>query len=119
MSVGWNINDSTTFLLPNISFLFFEQNDCTQPKCVALSEYTDSAHTEVEDPSSRCLNVSDEYDRCGHNEGNFILPAPPVGGLPISHDRLDGMKLVCNGTIPIILPSKQVERIYWLIQCLK
>ena len=35
----------------------------------------------------------------------FILPAPPVGGLPISQDWLDRMKLVRNRTIPIILPS--------------
>ena len=27
------------------------QDDCTPPKCGELSEYTDSAHTEVEDPS--------------------------------------------------------------------
>ena len=30
---------------------FLEQNDCTPPKCSELSEYTDSAHTEVEDLS--------------------------------------------------------------------
>ena len=28
-----------------------ERDDCTPPKCGAPSEYTDSAHTEVEDPS--------------------------------------------------------------------
>ena len=28
-----------------------ERNDCTPPKCGELSEYTDSAHTEVENPS--------------------------------------------------------------------
>ena len=38
-------------------------------------------------------------------QDNFILPAPPVGGLPIYQDRRDRMKLVCDGTIPIILPS--------------
>ena len=38
-------------------------------------------------------------------QNNFILPAPPVGGLPISQDRLDRMKLVPNSTVPIILPS--------------
>ena len=71
MSVGRNLNDSTTFHLPNISFVFFikmialHQNDCTPPKCSELSEYTDSAHTEVEDLSSGCMNESDEYDRCG------------------------------------------------------
>ena len=39
-------------------------------KCGELSEYIDSAHTEVEDPSSRCMNASDEYDRM--NEGRNI-----------------------------------------------
>ena len=41
----------------------------------------------------------------GTTQDNFILPAPPVGGLPISQDWLDRTKLVCNRTIPIILPS--------------
>ena len=30
----------------------------------------------------------------GTTQDNFILPALPVGGLPISQDRLDRMKLV-------------------------
>ena len=46
---------------------FFQQNYCTPPKCGKLSEYTDSAHTEVEDPSSRCTNASADYDRCRHD----------------------------------------------------
>ena len=37
------------------------------PKCGELSKYTDSAHTEVGDPSSGCLNGSNVYDRCGHD----------------------------------------------------
>ena len=41
----------------------------------------------------------------GTTQDNFIHPAPPVGGLPISHDWLDRMKLVRDRTIPIILPS--------------
>ena len=40
---------------------FFQQNSCTPPECGELSEYTDSAHTEVEDSSSRCMNGSDDY----------------------------------------------------------
>ena len=40
---------------------FFQQNDCTPPKCDKLSEYADNAHT-VEDPFSRCMNGSDKYD---------------------------------------------------------
>ena len=41
----------------------------------------------------------------GTTQDNLILPAPPVGGLPISQDWLDRMKLVRDHTIPIILPS--------------
>ena len=41
----------------------------------------------------------------GTTQDNFILPAPPVGGLPISQDWLDRMKLVRDRTIRIILPS--------------
>ena len=50
---------------------FFQQNDCTPPKCDELSEYTNSAHTELEDPSSKYMNASDEYDRCGHDTRQF------------------------------------------------
>ena len=53
MNVGWNLNDSITFLLPNTSFHFFQQNVSTPPKCITPSEYTDSAHTEVEGLCSR------------------------------------------------------------------
>ena len=35
-------------LFYQIYLSFLEQNDCTPPKCGELSEYTDSAHTEVE-----------------------------------------------------------------------
>ena len=41
----------------------------------------------------------------GTTQGNFILPAPPVGELSISQDWLDRMKLVRNRTIPIILSN--------------
>ena len=41
----------------------------------------------------------------GTTQDNFILPAPPVGGLPIFQDWLDRMKLVHDRTIPISLPS--------------
>ena len=41
----------------------------------------------------------------GTTQDNFILPAPPVGGLPISQDWLERMKLVRDRTIPIIVPS--------------
>ena len=88
-------------LFYQIYLSFLKQNDCTPPKCGELSEYIDSAHTEVEDLSSRSMNGSN----AGMTQDNFILPAPPVGGLPISQDWLDRMKLVCDRTIPIILPS--------------
>ena len=38
----------------------------------------------------------------GTTQDNFIPPAPPVGGLPISQDWLDRMKLVHDRTVPII-----------------
>ena len=41
----------------------------------------------------------------GTTQDYFILPAPPVGGLPLSQDWLDRMKLVRDRTIPVILPS--------------
>ena len=41
----------------------------------------------------------------GTTQDYFILPAPPVGGLPVSQDRLHRMKLVCDRTTPIISPS--------------
>ena len=50
---------------------FLQEIDCMPPKCGDLSEYTDSVHTEVDDPSSRCMNASDEYDRCGHDTKQF------------------------------------------------
>ena len=98
-------------MIPRLSYQmyssFFQQNDCTPANSGELSEYTDSAHTEVEDPSSRYMNPSDEYDRCGHDTRHFILPAPSVGGLPISQDWLDRMKLARNRTIPITLPIRK------------
>ena len=43
------------------------RDDCTPPKCGELSEYTDSAHTEVENPSLGCMNGLNVYDRCRHD----------------------------------------------------
>ena len=47
------------------------------------------------------LNVTN----AGSTQDTFILPALPVRRLPVSQDRLDGMKLVRNHTISIILRS--------------
>ena len=41
----------------------------------------------------------------GTTQDNFILPAPPVGGLPLSHNWLDSMQRVRNQTIPITLTT--------------
>ena len=43
----------------------------------------------------------------GTAQDYFIHPSPPVGGLPLSQDRLDRMKLVHDRTIPTILPSEK------------
>ena len=53
-----------------------------------------------------CLNESCMADK-GTTQNKCILPAPPVGGLPISQDRLDRMKLVRDRIIPIIVRSEK------------
>ena len=40
-------------------------------KCGELSKYTDSAQIQVGDLSSRYMNESDVYDRCGHDTRQF------------------------------------------------
>ena len=55
--MGWNLSWSNWFALhQNVA-------NCQN----TLSEYIDSAHTEVEDLSSRYMNGSNVYDRCGHD----------------------------------------------------
>ena len=41
----WDLNDTTKYI-----FSFLEKKYCTQRNCGELSEYTDSALTEVKDP---------------------------------------------------------------------
>ena len=50
-----------------IYHFLFEWDDFTPPKCGELSDYTDSAHTKVEDPSLGYMNGSNICDRCEHN----------------------------------------------------
>ena len=92
-------------LFYQIYLSFFQQNYCTPPKCGELSEYTDSAHTEVDIfPQDIWMGQMCMTD-AGTTQDYFILPALPVGELPISQDWLDRMKLVHDRTVPIILPS--------------
>ena len=62
-------------LFYQIYLSFLEENDCTPPKCGKLSEYTDSAHTEVEDLSSRYMNGSNMTDTnpLRHSMGNIFV----------------------------------------------
>ena len=69
------------------------RDDCTPPKCGELSEYTDSAHTEVEDHSLECMNGSNVYDRYGHDTRQLH---PSWQNEACSHR-----------TVPIILPSRK------------
>ena len=48
-----------------------------------MSEYTNSSHTEFEYPPSRCMNGSDECDRCGHNKTMIV-----TGCYPEAHPSL-------------------------------
>ena len=84
---------------------FFQQNDCTPLKCGELQNTLTVLTLRWRIfLQNVCMSQMSMVD-AGTTQDNFILPAPPVGGLPISPDWLDRMKLVCNRTIPIILPS--------------
>ena len=52
----------------------------------------------------------------GTTRDNFILPAPPVGGLPISQDWLDRMKLVHDSTVPINLPRGKKILVHFMFK---
>ena len=95
--MGWNLNDSTTSLLPNISFLSWNVANCQS----TLTVLTQRWRIFPQDVwmGQMCMT------NAGTTQDYFILPAPPVGGLPISQDWLDRMKLVRNCTILVILPS--------------
>ena len=88
-------------------FPFLEQKYGTPPKCGVLSEYTDSAHTEVVDLSSRCTNhvewmkcliiVNDliiinvcDCDRCGHATKQQIIGGISIIILPMPYFFLAG-----------------------------
>ena len=90
-------------LFYQIYISFLEQNNCTPPKCGELSEYTDSAHTEVkiflQDIWMGQMCMTD----AGSTQDNFIVAASPVAGAPISQDWLHRTKFVRNRNIPIIL----------------
>ena len=98
-----NKNDSTTCLLPNISFLSWEKllHSTKMWRTVRIHWQCSHRGGGSEDiwMGQMCMTNS------GMTQDNFILPSPPVGGLPLSQDWLDRMKLVCNHTIPTILPS--------------
>ena len=87
-SVGWNLNDSTTSLLPNISFPFLS-------KIIAL-------HQNVANCQNTLTVFTISWGICRHDgcmgkmyvTNADIIPAPSVRGLPISHDQLDRMDLV-------------------------
>ena len=53
-------------LFYQIYLSFLEQNDCTPPRCGELSDYTDSAHTEVEDPSLGCGQPEYTHSHSNH-----------------------------------------------------
>ena len=61
------------------------RDDYTPTKCGELSEYTDSAHTEVEDLSSRYMNGPNVYDRCGHDTRQLHPSCTPCRRIGVMH----------------------------------
>ena len=98
-SVGWNLNDSTT---PSSKYIFSYLS-----KMIALHQNVANCQNTLRwriFPQDVWMGQMCMTD-AGTPQDYFILPAPPVGGLPISQDWLDRMKLVRNCSIPIILGS--------------
>ena len=102
--MGLNVNDSTTlfcvkYIFPLCKMIALHQN---VPNCQnTLTVLTQRWRIFPQDIWMGQMCMTD----AGTTQDNFILPAPPVGGLPISQDWLNRMKLVRDRTIPIILPS--------------
>ena len=55
-------------------FSFFLQNDCIQPKCGELSEYTDGAHTELKENGVGVTALDRYYNRAGVKSTGPIVP---------------------------------------------
>ena len=102
MSVGWNLNDSTIFLLSYIYiFPFFS-------KMIALHQNVANCQNTLTMLTLRWRILFQDVwmgPDAGTTQDNFILPALHIAGLLIYQDWLDKMKLICECTTPIILPS--------------
>ena len=80
-------------LFYQIYLSFLEKNYCTPPKYGELSEYTDSAHIEMEDISSRYMNES------GRKEGNVLF-----------NDTLNTFYLLLYGVSHMVKDDSDSER---------
>ena len=98
--MGWNLNDSTTSLLPNISFLSWAKwlHSTKMWRTVRI-------HWQRSHRGGGSFLKMYECVKCVWPMRARHKTAPPAGGLPISQDWLDRMKLVHDCTVPIILPS--------------
>ena len=110
MSVGRNLNDSTTSCLPNIlSFLVWAHFFLHSSKMLQ----TVRIHWQCSHLGRGSFFKMYEW---GTIQDNFILPTLSVRGLPISPEWLDKMKLVCNCIIPIILPSGKNMLVHFIFK---
>ena len=109
--MGWNLN-STKYIFPFWSkMIALHQNEANCQN--TLTALTQRWRIFPQDVWMCQMCMTD----AGTTQDNFILPAPLVGGLPISQDWLDRMKLVHDRTL--FQSSCHVEKIYWLIKCLQ
>ena len=91
-------------LFDQIYHSFLEKNYCTPSKCGDLSKYTDSTHTEVEDLSSRCMNGSDAYDRCGYDtRPKSYIPSTRPSGQMCSFTQVAAYYRLGMATLLILL----------------
>ena len=70
-------------LFYRIYLSFLEQNDCTPPRCGELSDYTDSAHTQVEDPS-----LGSQLSKQSTSRSNGLEPLCLHTSLPTAYNNI-------------------------------
>ena len=85
----------------------FQNDDYFPPNCGELSEYTDSAHTEVEDLCSKCMNILNVYDQYEHNTRRIHASYTVLRGQPISKNQPDSIKHNRDDRIVVVVAKRK------------
>ena len=105
MSVGWNLNDSITFLLPNTSFPLLAKWLHSTKMCRTIKIHWQCSHWR-----GGSLHKIYEWVRCVwpiRQRHKFTLSSMHClyEDWPVSQNRLDRIKFARSRTIPISVPN--------------